>query len=145
MKGMGIGKLAPKVSMPKTEIKAPKVPGTPSFSSRAKRPGGMAKGGKVPNLGDADALKDRNKKIMRAVAIGQGKTSQEAKADHSRQMKLIDKMAKGGKVHDDAAKDRKLIREEIARAERMEEKSEMRRGGKVKVKMPGLRRFKGFK
>lgn len=43
-------------------------------------------------------------------------------------------MAKGGKVHTDAAMDKKLIRQEIARAEKMEEKSEgkeMKKGGKV--------------
>ena len=43
-------------------------------------------------------------------------------------------MAKGGKVHSDAAMDKKLIRQEIARAEKMEEKSEgkgMKKGGKV--------------
>lgn len=43
-------------------------------------------------------------------------------------------MAKGGKVHTDAAMDKKLIRQEIARAEKMEEKSEgkgMKRGGGV--------------
>lgn len=43
-------------------------------------------------------------------------------------------MAKGGKIHEDAAMDKKLIRKEIARAEKMEDKSEgkgMKRGGKV--------------
>ena len=44
-------------------------------------------------------------------------------------------MAKGGKIHEDAAMDKKLIRKEIARAEKMEEKSEkkeMKKGGMVK-------------
>jgi len=43
-------------------------------------------------------------------------------------------MAKGGKIHADEAMDRKLIRKEIARAEKMEEKSEkgMKKGGGVK-------------
>lgn len=42
-------------------------------------------------------------------------------------------MAKGGKVHSDAAMDRSLVRKEIARAERMEEKPEgMKKGGYVK-------------
>jgi len=72
--------------------------GMPRFGARALRPGGMAKGGKVPNFGDADALKDRNKSIMKSIAIGQGKNSASAKADHKRQLDLIDKMAKGGKV-----------------------------------------------
>jgi hypothetical protein len=43
-------------------------------------------------------------------------------------------MAKGGKIHEDAAMDKKLIRKEISRAEKMEEKSEkkeMKKGGKV--------------
>ncbi len=41
-------------------------------------------------------------------------------------------MAKGGKVHADAAMDKKLIRKEIARAEKMEHESEgkgMKKGG----------------
>jgi hypothetical protein len=47
-------------------------------------------------------------------------------------------MAKGGKVHEDAAMDRKLIRKEIARAEKMEEKSEgMKKGGYVKKMAAG--------
>lgn len=44
-------------------------------------------------------------------------------------------MAKGGKIHEDAAMDKKLIRKEIARAEKMEhksEKKEMKKGGAVK-------------
>ena len=43
-------------------------------------------------------------------------------------------MKKGGMAHADAAMDKKLIRKEIARAEKMEEKSEgkgMKKGGKV--------------
>jgi hypothetical protein len=43
-------------------------------------------------------------------------------------------MAKGGKVHEDAAMDKKLIRKEIARAEKMEDKSEgkgLKRGGNI--------------
>ena len=40
-------------------------------------------------------------------------------------------MAKGGGVHPDAAMDKKLIRKEIARAEKMEDKAEkgMKKGG----------------
>ncbi len=41
-------------------------------------------------------------------------------------------MAKGGKVHEDAAMDKKLIRKEIMRAEKMEDKNEakgMKKGG----------------
>lgn len=49
-------------------------------------------------------------------------------------------MAKGGKVHSDAAMDRKLIREEIDKAHK---KMGMRSGGKVKA-MP-MRAFKGKK
>ena len=44
-------------------------------------------------------------------------------------------MAKGGNVHPDAAMDRKLIRKEIARAEKMEDKAEgkgMKKGGPAK-------------
>jgi len=44
-------------------------------------------------------------------------------------------MAKGGNVHPDAAMDKKLIRKEIARAEKMEDKTEakgMKKGGAVK-------------
>lgn len=37
-------------------------------------------------------------------------------------------MAKGGKVHEDAAMDKKLIRKEIVRAEKMEDKG-MKKGG----------------
>ena len=43
-------------------------------------------------------------------------------------------MAKGGKVHEDAAMDKKLIRKEIVRAEKMEDKAEgkgMKKGGGV--------------
>lgn len=40
-------------------------------------------------------------------------------------------MAKGGKVHADAAMDKKLIRKEIARAEKMEDGG-MKKGGAVK-------------
>jgi len=43
-------------------------------------------------------------------------------------------MAKGGDVHPDAAMDRKLIRKEMARAEKMEDKKEskgMKKGGNV--------------
>lgn len=44
-------------------------------------------------------------------------------------------MAKGGKVHEDAAMDKKLIRKEIMRAEKMEDKGEdMKRGGAAKAK-----------
>lgn len=49
-------------------------------------------------------------------------------------------MAKGGKVHPDEAMDKKLIRKEIARAEKMEEKSEakgMKAGGSVKKMFRG--------
>ena len=44
-------------------------------------------------------------------------------------------MAKGGKIHADAAMDKKLIRKEIARAEKTEDKAEakgMKKGGAVK-------------
>jgi len=37
-------------------------------------------------------------------------------------------MAKGGKIHEDAAMDKKLIRKEIMRAEKMEDKG-MKKGG----------------
>lgn len=43
-------------------------------------------------------------------------------------------MAKGGNVHPDAAMDKKLIRKEIARAEKMEDKAEakgMKKGGDI--------------
>jgi hypothetical protein len=49
-------------------------------------------------------------------------------------------MAKGGKVHADAAMDKKLIRKEIARAEKMEHESEgkgMKKGGYVKKMAAG--------
>jgi hypothetical protein len=47
-------------------------------------------------------------------------------------------MAKGGKVHADAAMDKKLIRKEIARAEKMEDKAEgMKKGGYVKEMAAG--------
>ena len=49
-------------------------------------------------------------------------------------------MAKGGKVHSDEAMDRKLIRKEIARAEKMEESSEakgMKKGGYAKMARGG--------
>lgn len=55
-------------------------------------------------------------------------------------------MAKGGKIHADAAMDKKLIRKEIARAEKMEHKDEakdMKAGGEAKKMfrggMPGSR------
>ena len=48
-------------------------------------------------------------------------------------------MAKGGGVHPDAAMDKKLIRKEIARAEKMEDKAEkgMKKGGYVKKMAAG--------
>ncbi len=55
-------------------------------------------------------------------------------------------MKKGGNVHADAAMDKKLIRKEIARAEKMEEKSEskeMKKGGKVKMARGGGVETKG--
>lgn len=52
-------------------------------------------------------------------------------------------MAKGGKVHADAAMDRKLIRQEIARAERKEDAGEMKKGGAVKYAKGGGVEMKG--
>lgn len=55
-------------------------------------------------------------------------------------------MAKGGKVHPDEAMDKKLIRKEIARAEKMEEKSEskgMKKGGYAKMARGGGVESKG--
>lgn len=49
-------------------------------------------------------------------------------------------MAKGGKIHADAAMDKKLIRKEIARAEKMEHESEgkgAKKGGEVKKMFRG--------
>ena len=42
-------------------------------------------------------------------------------------------MAKGGKIHEDAAMDKKLIRKEIARAEKMEEKATMMKMAKKRM------------
>lgn len=55
-------------------------------------------------------------------------------------------MAKGGKIHEDAAMDRKLIRKEIARAEKMEDKAEakgMKKGGYAKMARGGGVETKG--
>lgn len=55
-------------------------------------------------------------------------------------------MKKGGMAHADEAMDKKLIRKEIARAEKMEEKSEskgMKKGGKVKMARGGGVETKG--
>jgi hypothetical protein len=55
-------------------------------------------------------------------------------------------MAKGGGVHPDAAMDKKLIRKEIARAEKMEDKSEgkgMKKGGYAKMARGGGVETKG--
>ncbi len=55
-------------------------------------------------------------------------------------------MAKGGKVHEDAAMDKKLIRKEIMRAEKMEDKAEgkgMKKGGVAKMAKGGGVEFKG--
>jgi hypothetical protein len=55
-------------------------------------------------------------------------------------------MAKGGKIHADAAMDRKLIRKEIARAEKMEDKAEakgMKKGGYAKMARGGGVETKG--
>jgi hypothetical protein len=55
-------------------------------------------------------------------------------------------MKKGGGVHADAAMDKKLIRKEIARAEKMEEKSEskgMKKGGVAKMARGGGVEIKG--
>lgn len=68
------------MSAPEDEVKPMKVRGMPSFMSRAKRPGGMAKGGKVHD----DAAMDR--KLIR----------QEINKAHSKMG--VKKMAKGGGV-----------------------------------------------
>jgi hypothetical protein len=55
-------------------------------------------------------------------------------------------MAKGGDVHPDAAMDRKLIRKEISRAEKMEDKKEskgMKKGGMAKMAKGGGVESKG--
>lgn len=55
-------------------------------------------------------------------------------------------MAKGGKIHADAAMDKKLIRKEIARAEKMEDKAEakgMKKGGYAKMARGGGVETKG--
>lgn len=52
-------------------------------------------------------------------------------------------MATGGKVHSDAAMDRKLIRQEIARAERKEDAGAMKKGGAVKYAKGGGVEMKG--
>lgn len=54
-------------------------------------------------------------------------------------------MAKGGKIHADEAMDRKLIRKEIARAEKMEDKAEkgMKKGGYAKMARGGGVETKG--
>jgi hypothetical protein len=51
-------------------------------------------------------------------------------------------MAKGGKVHEDAAMDKKLIRKEIMRAEKMEDKG-MKKGGVAKMAKGGGIESKG--
>jgi len=51
-------------------------------------------------------------------------------------------MKKGGNVHADAAMDKKLIRKEIARAEKMEDEG-MKKGGKVKMARGGGVETKG--
>ena len=51
-------------------------------------------------------------------------------------------MAKGGKVHEDAAMDKKLIRKEIVRAEKMEDKG-MKKGGVAKMAKGGGVETKG--
>ena len=54
-------------------------------------------------------------------------------------------MAKGGGVHPDAAMDKKLIRKEIARAEKSEDKAEkgMKKGGYAKMARGGGVETKG--
>ena len=55
-------------------------------------------------------------------------------------------MKKGGGVHPDAAMDKKLIRKEIARAEKMEDKAEakgMKKGGYAKMARGGGVEIKG--
>ncbi len=51
-------------------------------------------------------------------------------------------MKKGGPVHSDAAMDKKLMRKEIARAEKMEDKG-MKKGGKVMYAKGGGVEMKG--
>ena len=51
-------------------------------------------------------------------------------------------MKKGGPVHSDAAMDKKLMRKEIARAEKMEDNG-MKKGGKVKYAKGGGVEMKG--
>lgn len=127
--GKQISARGSKIKLPDTDLDMP------NYRSRALRPGGMKKGGEVSQM-------DRmSKGIMRAAVVGTGKTDKAAMADHSRKLKMIDKMKKGGPVHSDAAADRKLIRQEIARAEKKEEAAEgMKRGGSVGAKKFGMKR-----
>lgn len=54
-------------------------------------------------------------------------------------------MAKGGKVHEDAAMDKKLIRKEIVRAEKMEDKGMKKGGGVMPAKDPASKDLMAIK
>jgi hypothetical protein len=54
-------------------------------------------------------------------------------------------MAKGGKVHEDAAMDKKLIRKEIMRAEKMEDKGMKKGGGVMPAKDPASKDLMAIK
>lgn len=88
--------------------KVGKVPGSPSFTSRAKRPGGMAKGGKVPaekwEHSAKDLAQDKKLAAKRGMSMAAWEKSA-ADVKHDKQQSMAGlkkggtaKMARGGGI-----------------------------------------------